>query len=193
MSRRLVVDLASPYAAWRVPPATVTAIREALGGGWEDVEVREPAVSDGDGGSGSDEAVRVAQGAEIYIGYGLPQGVAAAARDTLRWVHTATAGVGASLPRIRGTAVVFTNSAAVHAEPIADWTLAAVAYFARGLDRMREAQAVERWAREEFANLRLPVRELRDVRHDRPVRRRVLDRDENLFVHRVQRQLSPVL
>src|SRR5438093_156253 len=164
VTRRLVVDLASSYAAWRVPAGTVTAIREALGGGWEVVQVREPAVADGDGGSGSDEAVRVARGAEIYIGYGLPQGVAAAARETLRWVHTATAGVGASLPRIRGTAVVFTNSAAVHAEPIADWALAAVAYFARGLDRMREAQAAESWAREEFANLRFPVRELRDVR-----------------------------
>src|SRR5439155_1482640 len=39
-----------------------------------------------------------------------------------------------------------------------------LAYFARGLDRMREAQAAESWAREEFANLRFPVRELRDVR-----------------------------
>ena len=164
MTRRLVVDLASPYAAWRAPAGTVTAIRAALGNGWDVVEVREPAASDGDGGSGSDEAVRAAPGAEIYIGYGLPQGVAAAARDTLRWVHTATAGVGASLPRIKGTAVVFTNSAAVHAEPIADWALAAIAYFARGLDRMREAQAADRWAREEFANLRLQVRELREVR-----------------------------
>src|SRR5207245_5773387 len=153
-----------PSAAGRGPAGTGTAIRASLGNGWDVVEVREPAIADGDGGSGSDEAVRAAPGAEIYIGYGLPQGVAAAARDTLRWVHTATAGVSASLPRIRGTAVVLTNSAAVHAEPIADWVLAAVAYFARGLDRMREAQAGERWARGECAHLRVQVRELREVR-----------------------------
>jgi len=101
VTRRLVVDLASPYAAWRAPAGTVTAIRAALGNGWDVVEVREPAASDGDGGSGSDEAVRAAPGAEIYIGYGLPQGVAAAARDTLRWVHTATAGVGGSRSGLR--------------------------------------------------------------------------------------------
>src|SRR5437879_3531102 len=114
--------------------------------------------------AGSKQSVRASLWAKINIAYCYPHGVAAPARDTLRWVHTATAGVGASLPRIRGTAVVLTNSAAVHAEPIADWVLAAVAYFARGLDRMREAQAAESWAREEFANLRFPVRELRHVR-----------------------------
>jgi phosphoglycerate dehydrogenase-like enzyme len=164
VTRRLVVDLASRYAVFRVPVASVAAIREALGNGWEVVEVAAPAASEGDGGSGSKEAVRAARGAEVYIGFGVPGGVVAAARDTLRWAHSGTAGVGTSLPHLRGTGIVFTNSAAVHAEPIADWVLAAVAYFARGLDRMREAQAAEQWATEEFANVRFPVRELRDVR-----------------------------
>src|SRR5207247_1791930 len=62
VTRRLVVDLASSYAAWRVPAGTVTAIREALGGGWEVVQVREPAVADGDGGSGRDSAGAGARG-----------------------------------------------------------------------------------------------------------------------------------
>jgi phosphoglycerate dehydrogenase-like enzyme len=163
-SRTIVVDLASPFAAWRIPPVAAQAIREALGPGWEVVLVQAPAASDGDGGSGSPEAVAAARGAEIYVGYGVPPGVAAAGQGTLKWVHSGTAGVGATLPHLAGSGVVLTNSAAVHAEPIADWTIAAIAYFARGLDRMREFQAAGRWARPAFADLEVPVRELGELR-----------------------------
>jgi phosphoglycerate dehydrogenase-like enzyme len=164
VTSRLVVDLASPRAAWRVPHEVVEAIRGALGAGWEVVEVAAPAASDGDGGGGSPESVRVARGAEIYLGYGVSAAVVEAGRGTLRWAHSGTAGVGASLPHLRGTGIVLTNSANVHAEPLADWVLAAIGYFARALDRMLEAQRAERWARDEFADLRHPVFELRDVR-----------------------------
>ncbi|MGH7567836.1 MAG: D-2-hydroxyacid dehydrogenase [Gemmatimonadales bacterium] len=168
MTRRLVVDLASPRVAWRVPPPAVAAIRRALEsgerGGWQVVEVAAPAPSDGDGGSGSPESVAAARGAEIYLGYGVPAAVVTAARPTLRWAHSGTAGVGSSLPHLRGTGIVLTNSAGVHAEPIADWVLAAVAYFARGLDLMIDAQRAGRWLKDEFADLRHPVAELRDLR-----------------------------
>src|SRR5438034_80469 len=159
VTRRLVVDLASPRAAWRVQPSVVQAIRDALGEGWEVVEVHAPAASDGDGGSGTPEANAAARGAEIYLGYGVPAGVVQAARGTLKWAHSGTAGIGASLPHLRGAGVVLTNSAAVHADPIADWAIAALAYFARGLDRLREFQVAERWARVEFADLAILVRE----------------------------------
>jgi len=162
--RRLVVDLASPLAAWRMPPVVADAIREALGPGWELVLVQAPAASDGDGGSGSPEAVAAARGAEIYVGYGVPPGVVAAGKGTLQWAHSGTAGVGASLPHLAGSGVVLTNSAAVHAEPIADWALAAIAYFARGLDRMREFQAAGQWGRRAFADLEVRVRELGELR-----------------------------
>ena len=162
--RRIVVDLASPLAAWRIPPVAAEAIRQALGPGWEVVLVQAPAASDGDGGSGSPESVAAAHGAEIYVGYGVPPGVVAAGKGTLRWVHSGTAGVGASVPHVAGSGVVLTNSAAVHAEPIADWTIAAIAYFARGLDRMREFQAAGRWARSAFADLEVRVRELGELR-----------------------------
>ena len=162
--RRLVVDLASPLAAWRIPPASTQAIRAALGSGWEVVVVQAPATSDGDGGSGTPEAVAAARGAEIYVGYGVPRGVVAAGAGTLKWAHSGTAGVGASLPHLASSGIVLTNSAAVHAEPIADWTIAAIAYFARGLDRMREFQAAARWARREFADLEVRVRELGELR-----------------------------
>jgi phosphoglycerate dehydrogenase-like enzyme len=164
VTRRLVVDLASAGAAWRVPPATVQTIRDALGDEWEVVEVAAPAASEGDGGSATPEAKAAARGAEIYLGYGVPAGVVAAARATLRWVHSGTAGVGASLPHLVGTGIVLTNSAAVHAEPIADWVIASIAYFARGLDHMRAAQSEQRWASDEFTALRVPVIEFRDLR-----------------------------
>jgi phosphoglycerate dehydrogenase-like enzyme len=164
VTRRLVVDLASPRAAWRIPPAAVQAIRAALGFGWEVVDVQAPAASDGDGGAGTPEAVAAARGAEIYVGYGVPAGVVAAGRGTLRWAHSGTAGVGATLPHLAGSGILLTNSAAVHAEPIADWTIAAIGYFARGLDRMREFQAAEHWARPEFAGLEIRVREFGELR-----------------------------
>jgi len=164
VTRRLVVDLASPRAVWRIPPAAVQTIRGALGSGWEVIQVPAPAASDGDGGSGSPEAVAAARGAEIYLGFGVPAGVAAAGRGTLRWVHTGTAGVGASLPHVAGSGIVLTNSAAVHAEPIADWTIAALAYFARGLDRMRAFQVAEHWASAELTALPVPFREFAELR-----------------------------
>jgi phosphoglycerate dehydrogenase-like enzyme len=163
-TRRLVVDLASPRAVWRIAEPSVAAIRAALGAGWEALEVRAPAASDGDGGSGSPESIAATRGAEIYLGYGVPSGVVDAGRPTLRWVHTGTAGVGSSLPQLRGTGIVLTNSAGIHAEPMADWVIAAIAYFARGLDRIVEAQALGRWAKDDFTDLTLPVRELRDLR-----------------------------
>jgi len=163
VSRRLVIDLAATHAAWRITAPSVAAIRVALAD-WDVVEVREPAVSAGDGGVGGPEAIAAARGAEIYLGYGVPGGVVEAGRTTLRWVHTGTAGVGSSLPQLRGTGIVLTNSAGIHAEPMADWVIAALAYFARGLDRVVAAQARRRWAKAEFEDLTVPVRELRDLR-----------------------------
>ncbi|HKW40921.1 MAG TPA: D-2-hydroxyacid dehydrogenase [Gemmatimonadales bacterium] len=139
-------------------------MRDALGGGWDVVHVQSPAASDGDGGEGTPEGAAAARGAEIYLGYGVPAGVVAAGRGTLRWAHSATAGVGATLPHLSGTGIVLTNSAGLHAEPIADWAIAAIGYFARGLDRMRAFQAQGHWARAEFAGLEIPVRELSELR-----------------------------
>jgi len=161
VTRRLVVDLASPFAAWRIPTAAVGTVGAALGPGWEVVQVHVPG---GDGGSGSPDAVAAARGAEIYFGYAVPAGVAAAGQGTLRWAHTATAGVGASLPSLAGTGIVLTNSAAVHADPIADWTIAALAYFVRGLDRTLAFQAAEHWGTGELTEVPVRVREFAELR-----------------------------
>lgn len=163
-TRRLVIDLASPRAAWRIPRASVVEVKNAAGAGWDVAEIKAPAVSDGDGGSGSPEAIAAARGAEIYLGFGVPSGVASAAKGTLRWAHSATAGVGSSLAHLAGAGVVLTNSAGVHAEPIADWVIAAIAYFVRGLDRMVSAQRQGRWAKEDFTDGAIPMREFRELR-----------------------------
>ena len=136
----------------------------AAGAGWEVVVVDAETSADGDGGPGTAAAQAAARGAEVYIGFGLPAGVVAAGRETLRWAHSGTAGVGSSLPHLRGTSIVLTNSAGVHGEPLADWALAAVAYFARGLDRMIVAQRERRWAKDEFTDAPGSLRELRDLR-----------------------------
>ncbi|HXM38031.1 MAG TPA: NAD(P)-dependent oxidoreductase [Gemmatimonadales bacterium] len=166
MTRRLVIDLASPRAAWRIPGDRVAEIRAALGSQWDVVQIQAPAASDGDGGSGSPQSIAAARGAEVYLGYGVPAGVASAGQGTLRWAHSGTAGVGSSLEYLAGSGIVLTNSAGVHAEPMADWVIAAIGYFARGLDRMIAAQRQGggRWAKDEFTDLGVPLREYRDLR-----------------------------
>jgi len=163
-ARRLVIDLASPRGVWRIPNARVVEIRNALGAGWDVIEVKAPAVSDGDGGSGSPEAIAAARGAEIYLGFGVPPAVVKAGRGTLRWAHTAAAGVTSSIPHVAGTGIMLTNSAGVHAEPMADWVIVAIGYFARGFDRIVAAQSGRRVAQDEFTDLTLPVREYADLR-----------------------------
>ena len=164
MKRRLVIDLAATHAAWRITAQSVGAIRAALPGDWDVVELRAPTVSAGDGGGGSPEAIAAAKGAEVYLGFGVPSGVVEAGRGTLRWMHSGTAGVGSGLAALRGTGVLLTNSAGVHAEPMADWVIAAIGYFARGLDRAVQAQALGRWTKQEFEQQTVPMREFRDLR-----------------------------
>jgi phosphoglycerate dehydrogenase-like enzyme len=164
VTHRLVLDLRAQRPVWRVTPEIVAQVRGALPSGWEVVEVQAPASSDGDGGSGSPEAVAAARGAEIYLGFGVPTGVVTAGAGTLRWVHSCTAGVGASLAALRGSGIRFTNSAGVHAEPIADWVLASINYFARGFDHIVRAQVERRWIQGAFGDRTIRVRELATLR-----------------------------
>ena len=164
MTRRLVLDLRAQRPVWRVTPEVVAAVRGAVGKDWDVVEIAEPISSDGDGGGGSSEAVAAARGAEIYLGFGVPAGVIDAGRESLRWAHSCTAGVGAILDRLRGSRITLTNSAGIHAEPIADWVLAAIAHFARSFDVLVRAQAERRWAQGDFGDRSVRVRELARLR-----------------------------
>lgn len=163
--RRAVVDLASSRPVWRVPQASVGAIRRALGRGWEVVSVGALCVSDGDGAAASNEAAAAAHGAELYFGWGVPAGVASAAADTLRWAHTAAGGARASLTsELLATGAVLTNSKGIHAEPLADWALAAVAYCVRGFHWAVAAQGERRWAKDEFTDGTVPVKDFAETR-----------------------------
>jgi len=163
--KRVVVDLASPRPIWSAPPAVVRAVRRAFGRGWTVVPVRARASSDGDGGAGTAAAMAAAAGAEVYIGWGVPSGVAAAAHGTMRWAHTAAAGVGASItPVFRATGARLTNSRGVHAEPIADWVIAATGFCLRGFHAAVAAQRQRRWAKVAFTDGTVTVREFAGTR-----------------------------
>ena len=129
------------------------------------MEVRAASSSDGDGAQPSPEALEAARGAEVYVGWGVPGDVVGAARPTLKWVHTAAAGVRASLtPEILAADVALTNSRGTHAEPMADWAVAAIAFCVRGLHAAVAAQRGRRWDKEAFAEGDVPMLEFMDTR-----------------------------
>lgn len=147
-----------------MPETVPEAIARALGNGWSVEVVDAPVSSRGDGGSVSAEAIEAVRGAEIYIGAGVPRDLLLAAVEppaTLRWAHSTTAGVSSFLyPEMLQSSVVFTNSAGVHAAPMAETALAMMLHFARGLDFAIEAQARQRWEQERFVGAGSPVREI---------------------------------
>ncbi|HEV2149422.1 MAG TPA: D-2-hydroxyacid dehydrogenase [Longimicrobiaceae bacterium] len=166
--RRLVLDLRERRPLWTLPDWAAEEIRAAVPPEWETVEVRAAADGQGDGGGPSPEALEAVRGAEVYLGYGIPRELFRAAtappEGRLRWVHSGAAGVGGSLhPEMRGSGVVLTNSAGIHAEPIADSVLAMALHFARGLDFAVRAQAERRWWKEPFERADAPVREVEEL------------------------------
>lgn len=123
--------------------------------------VRALTSSDGDGppepSPASMDAVREA---EVYFGFGMPRPLFLAARR-LRWVHSAAAGVGSALyPEMVSSDVVLSNSAGVHAVPIAEYVVAGVMHFFRGLDVAVEQQRESRWDKQFFVSDESPVREV---------------------------------
>lgn len=161
MKRRIVVDLDDRRPLLAIPAWAVDEIRAALPPEWECVVVDERSDGSGDGGAPTPGALAAARGAEVYLGYGIPAQLFEAAGGALRWAHSGAAGVGGSLhPAMVESEVILTNSAGVHAEPIADTVLAAILHFARGLDFAVRSQAERRWEREPWHAADSPVREL---------------------------------
>lgn len=158
---RAVLDMMDRRPMWAMPAWVPERIRAALPEGWALVVIDE--VTDGSG----DGAARVSPGvleavsdAEIYFGYGIPAALLEAGR-ALRWVHSGAAGVGSSLtPRMLASPVVFTNSAGVHAAPMAETVLAIMLHFGRGLDIAVRAQPRAEWSSASFYAAGAPLREL---------------------------------
>lgn len=157
----VVVDLLDRRPMWRPPDWALERITTSFPD--RDVHVLDEAADGtGDGRKQpSAELLAAVRAAAVYIGYGVP-GAVLEAGPALRWVHTGAAGVKGSLTatmRARDD-VVFTNSAGVHAPPMAESVLGMILYFARGFDLALDAQRQAEWRKAPFETADCPVREV---------------------------------
>ncbi|WP_411279737.1 D-2-hydroxyacid dehydrogenase [Gemmatimonas sp.] len=153
----------------RLPPWAAERLTAVAPDGWEVIHIASASESVGSGTNlVSDEAMAAIRQAEAYFGYGMPVALLQAA-SLLRWGHSASAGVGASVtPALQRSGVMFTNSAGVYGEPIADTVLAGVLHFVRGLDFAVRQQTVSAWDQRSFIHRTTDgpadVRELSELR-----------------------------
>ena len=164
-TRRLVLDLAATSRNWALTPEGEDRIRAAAPTGWEVVAVRAATSSDGDGPPrASHEALEAIRDAEAYFGFGFTSDLLTAARR-LRWVHSAAAGVGSVLASgIADTDLLLTNSAGIHAVPMAEFIVGGLLHFMRGLDVAIDQQRRGEWSKAFFVADESPLRELGDAR-----------------------------
>ncbi len=137
------------------------AILGAVPRGWSTAVLDVPANASGDGVQRfPPELLDEAADARVYVGYGVsPEFLRVAPR--LEWVHSGAAGVASSLgPEMLSRPVHFTNSAGIHGPPVAETAVAAMLYFARGLDLAVRAQREGRWGGDDFWGDDSPVAEL---------------------------------
>ena len=161
----LVVDGNAVSRTWTLTNEAEKRVRDEAPPGWDVYFVRAQTSSDGDGPRGSsDEVMREIPKADVYLGFGIPRPLFLAARR-LRWVHSAAAGVGNALfPEMVAADVPLTNSAGVHAIPIAEYIVAGVLYFFRGLDIAVEQQHRREWDKQRFVGEQSPLREISGAR-----------------------------
>jgi phosphoglycerate dehydrogenase-like enzyme len=156
-----VLHLRAKAASSRIPERIENGFVQSAPPGWSVQVVQADTVSDGDGGHATpEEALRAMEDAEVYFGFGITRDLFARA-PKLKWVHTATAGVGSLLfDELRNSDVVLTNSAGVHAIPMAEYVLAGLLHFWRGIDQTSEAQRSSAWLRDDFVGAASPIREV---------------------------------
>jgi phosphoglycerate dehydrogenase-like enzyme len=162
---RLVVDLRAGARTWSIPDEAVAAIRAAAPPGWSTYIVAAPTISDGDGSEApSAEVMREIGDADAYVGFGMPRALFVAGKR-LQWIHTAAAGVGSLLfPEMTESDVVLTNSAGVHAVPMAEHVLGGLLYLLRQFDVAVAQQRERFWNRDPFVGEGSRVRELGECR-----------------------------
>lgn len=157
----LVVDGNAASRTWTLTRDAEQRIRNEAPAGWDIYFVQALTSSDGDGPRGSsDEVMHAIPKADVYLGFGIPRPLFLAAKR-LRWVHSAAAGVGNALyPEMRERDVILTNSAGVHAIPIAEYIVASVLFFFRGLDIAVDQQRRSEWNKQGFVGEDSPLREV---------------------------------
>lgn len=163
--RKLVINMADKRPIWAMPSWAEAAIRGALPPDWQVEAIRAPVSGEGDGGGVTGEALAAVRGAEVYLGMGVPREIFLAATTgpeaRLRWAHTGSAGVGATLfPEMLAADVILTNSAGVMGPPIAETVIGMALYFARGFDLAVASARERRWLKDAIYEPTSPVREL---------------------------------
>ncbi len=163
--RLLVVDLAARSKNWALTPEGEQRIRENAPPGWTVCIMRSETSSDGDGPPRpSDEVMEAIRGAEAYYGFGIPRLLFLEARK-LRWAHSAAAGVGTALYReMMESDIAFSNSAGIHAIPIAEYVVAGILHFLRGLDIAIDQRHRTEWNKAPFVAMDSVLREVDSVR-----------------------------
>lgn len=161
----MVVDCAARSRNWALTPQGEKMIEDARPAGWRVHIVRSLTSSDGDGPpEPSAEVMEAIVDAEVYFGFGIPRMLFDRARR-LKWVHSAAAGVASALyPEMRDSSVVLSNSAGVHAIPIAEYVVAGVLHFFRGLDVAADQQGRAAWDKSFYVAEDSPVREVGGAR-----------------------------
>lgn len=163
--RLLVADVAARSKNWSLPPEGAERLRASVPEGWRIHIVQSPTSSDGDGPPRpSDEVIEAIRDAEVYFGFGIPRELFVEAKK-LRWVHSAAAGVGTALhEEMKASDVILTNSAGIHANPIAEYAVAGILHFLRGLDVAIAQQRQAKWDKAFFVADEAPLREVDTVR-----------------------------
>jgi phosphoglycerate dehydrogenase-like enzyme len=162
-NRIAVLDLAATSRNWSLPASGRKRLLANAPSGWEVRFVDSPTVSDGDGGTApSPEALNAVRDAEVYFGFGVSRAIFVAA-PRLRWVHSAAAGVGAALfPEMLASDAILTNSAGIHAPPIAQHVVAGVIFLLRSFDIAVDQHRAGVWDKRPFTGDDSTVRELAD-------------------------------
>ena len=160
-----MVDLAASSRNWALRPEGEARLRAEAPAGWEIAIVRSPTSSDGDGPKGaSEESRRLIADAEVYFGFGFTADLLHAAHR-LRWVHSAAAGVGSVLASgVAASDILLTNSAGIHGPPIAEFVIAGILHFLRGLDVASAQQRRGEWSKRFFVAEDSPLREMSECR-----------------------------
>lgn len=160
MIHHLVLNFQDERSRWAITPEALQRLRAALPDDWQITNVNAPVSSRGDGSGVSPQAIDAVRNAEVYAGFGFPRDLFLAAPN-IKWVHTGTAGVASLLYKdMLDSDVVITNSAGIHAPPMAETVIGMILHFARGFDFAVRAQHQVQWDQAAFETTSSPIIEV---------------------------------